>query len=229
MVWQEVLEGSDTWVYEYSVPNYSQVNAFAVLLEDKTIAIISPPTGMSEADFAVIEAKGRISALIAPHSGHDLGQVEWQTRYPEAQCYAPTTALSQLNTPGLRPFAPLSKLCVASSVEFREVAGTKKGGTLVIVRRGKRSVVYLDELVGNWASLPGPFLVKLMFWLTGSAPGLKLNRVYLKVLCTDRQAVAQTVMDALEDDSAIVPAHGKPLIHDGDAARVRALVELLTK
>lgn len=229
MTWQEVIAGSDVWVHEYGVPGYSQVNAFAVLLEDKTIAIVSPPTGMSEADFAAIEAKGHVTTLIAPHSGHDLGQAEWQSRYREAQSYAPAAALSQLNAPGLCPFAPLSKLSSSSSVEFREVPGTKKGGTLVIVRRSKRRVVYLDELVGNWASLPEQFLARLLFWLTGSAPGLKLNRAYLKVLCTDEQAVAQTVMNALEDDPAIVLAHGKPLIHELDAARVRALVEPLTK
>ncbi|MEA5505245.1 hypothetical protein VB735_19450 [Halotia wernerae UHCC 0503] len=225
MAWQAVIEGSDVWVYEYSVNRYSQINAFAVLLDEKTLAVVSPPTGMSDKDFAAIDQKGRVTALIAPHSGHDLGQAEWQARYPEAQPYAPSTALNQLNAPGLRPFAPLSKLSSSSSVEFREVPGTKKGGTLVIVRRGKRPVVYLDELVGNWASLPGPFLVKLLFWLTGSAPGLKINQVYLKILCSNKQAVAQTVLNALEDDPMIVLAHGTPLTNKGDIARVRTLVE----
>lgn len=227
MVWQEVIEGADVWVHEYGVIGYSQVNAFAVLLEDKTLAVISPPTGMSEEDFAVIEEKGRVTTLIAPHSGHDLGQAEWQTRYSSAKSYAPTAALSQLNALGLRPFATLSKLSSTSSVEFREVSGTKKGGTIVIVRRGKRPIVYLDELIGNWASLPEAFIAKLLFWLTGSAPGLHINRVYSKLLCTDVKTVAQTVIDALDDDPAIVPAHGAPLVDVGDAARVRTLVEPL--
>lgn len=224
MAWQEVIAGSNVWVHEYHVPGYHQVNAVAVLLEDQTIAIISPSTETTEADFAAIEAKGRVMALVAPHAGHFLGQAEWQARYPEAYSYAPTAALDRLNASGLRPFAPLSKLQLSPTVEFREVPGTMKGGTLLIVRRGKRPVVYLDELVGNWASLPKQFLARLLFRLTGSAPGLKLNRVYLKLLCTDGQRVAQTVLDVLQDDPAIVLAHGAPLVREGDSMRIQALI-----
>lgn len=226
MVWQEAIEGAGVWVHEYDVVDF-KANAFAVLLDDNALAIISPPTGMSEEDFATIEQKGQPAALIAPHSSHDLGQAEWQARYPDARSYAPSAALSQLNALGLRPFAPLSELSCTSSVEFREVPGTKKGGTIAIVRRGRRPIVYLDELVGNQASLPRSFILKLLFWLTGSAPGLKVNRVYSKLLCTDVQAVAQTVFDALDGDPAIVLAHGSPLVNAGDATRVRALVEPL--
>lgn len=222
MSWQEVIEGANVWVHEYEVNSY-KANAFAILLDENSLAIISPPTGMSETNFAIIETKGKVTALIAPHSGHDLGQAEWQTRYPHAQSYAPTVALSQLNALGLRTFVPLSKLSSAN-VEFQEVPGTKKGGTIAIVRCGERLVVYLDELVSNWASLQGPLLVKLMFWLSGSAPGLKVNRVYSKLLCTDVPAVAQTVIKALDGDPAIVLAHGAPLVNAEDVVRVRALV-----
>jgi hypothetical protein len=95
------------------------------------------------------------------------------------------------------------------------------------VRRGERPVIYLDESIVNWSSLPENWVAKILFWLTGSAPGLKLNRIYLSLLCSDKQAVARTVLDALAGDPAIVPAHGSPLIRSADVARVRALVELL--
>lgn len=227
MVWKEVIENSNVWVYEY-VANGYKANAFAFVLDSNHLAIISPPIGLSEADFAAINAKGQVTALIAPHSGHDLGHAEWQARYPNAISYAPEIALEQINQDGLRPFLPLSKL-VASNVEFREVPGTKKGGTLAIVRWGERPVVYLDEIVSNWTSLPNSWLAKFLFWSTGSAPGLKVNRVYLKVLCPDVQAVAQAVLGALADDPAIVPSHGTPLVNLGDAERVRSLVKPFTE
>lgn len=225
MVWQEVITGSKVWVYEY-VANGYKANAIAIPLNENNLAIVSPPTNVLEADFAAIDAKGEVTALIAPHSGHDLGQVEWQTRYPKAISYAPTTALDQLHLVG-QPFMPLSQLS-AAKVEFREVPGTKKGGTIAISRQGERPVVYLDELVTNWSSLPNAW-TKLLFWLTGSAPGLKINRLYLNLLCSDVKAVAQTVLDVLIDDPAIVPAHGTPLINPGDAARVRSLVDPLAQ
>lgn len=227
MIWQEVLENSNVWVYEY-VANGYKANAFAFVLGGNHLAIISPPIGLSDADFAAIDAKGQVTALIAPHSGHDLGHLAWQTRYPNAVSYAPETALKQINQDKLRPFLPLAEL-TASQVELREVPGTQKGGTIAIVRRGERPVVYLDEIVSHWTSLPDNWLAKFLFWSTGSAPGLKVNRVYLKVLCPDVHAVAQTALEALMDDPVIVPAHGMPLINPGDAERVRSLVEPFKK
>lgn len=224
MVWQQLIEGNNIWYYEYTANGY-KANAIAFPLDDHALAIVSPPVGLLDADFATLDAIGQVTALIAPHSGHDLGQAEWQSRYPQAISYAPTTALAQLKPIGGRPFTPLSTLS-APNVEFREVAGTKKGGTLAISQQGERPVVYLDELVINWSSLPDSW-TKLLFWLTGSAPGLKINQVYVKLLCSDVKAVAQTVLDVLVDDPVIVPAHGTPLIHPGDAARVRELVNPL--
>jgi hypothetical protein len=92
---------------------------------------------------------------------------------------------------------------------------------------GERPVIYLDESIVNWWSLPDNWVAKSLFWLTGSAPGLKINRIYLSLLCSDKQAVARTVLKALAGDPAIVPAHGSPLLRSGDAARVRSLIEPL--
>lgn len=183
MVWQEILENSNVWVYEYLVNGY-KANAFAFTFNGNHVAIISPPVGLSDGDFAAIDAKGQVASLIAPHSGHDLGHAVWQARYPAAVSYASEIALKQINQNDLRPFLPLANLA-APQVEFREVPGTKKGGTIAIVRRGERPVVYLDEIVSNWTSLPDNWLAKFLFWSTGSAPGLKVNRMYLKVLCPD--------------------------------------------
>lgn len=147
MVWQEVITGSNVWVYEYGANGY-KANAIALSLNKNELAIVSPPIGLAEVDFTEIDAKGQVTALIAPHSGHDLGQNEWQARYPDAITYAPTTALAQLKPTAGRPFMPLSKLAAADA-EFREVPGTKKGGTIAISRQGNRPIVYLDELVIN--------------------------------------------------------------------------------
>jgi hypothetical protein len=121
----------------------------------------------------------------------------------------------------------LSELPSVRHVEFREVPGTKKGGTLVIVNRGRRPIVYLDELVCNFTSLPNAFLARVLFLLTYSAPGLKINRTYLKYLCTDVQLLTETVIDVLSNDPVVVLAHGKPLVNSGDGMVVRKLLEPL--
>lgn len=65
MVWQEVIKDSNVWVYEY-VANGYKANTFAIMLDGNNLAMISPPTGLSETDFAAIDAKGQVVALIAP-------------------------------------------------------------------------------------------------------------------------------------------------------------------
>jgi hypothetical protein len=108
MAWQEVIKDSNVWVYEYIADGY-RANAISILLDGHSdrlhqrdeLAIVSPPIGLSDADFVQIEAKGRVTALIAPHSGHDLGLSLWQARYPAARSYAPTTAIGQLDKLGI--------------------------------------------------------------------------------------------------------------------------------
>lgn len=226
MVWQEVLQGSNVWIYEY-VANGYRANAVALPLDENRLAILSPPIGLSEADFTEIDAKGQVTALIAPHSGHDLGQNEWQARYPDAIPYAPAIAIKQLKHVGQHSFTPVSKL-FASTVEFREVPGTKKGGTIATVHQVERPIVYVDELAINWSTLPNSW-TKFLFWWTKSAPGLSINRVYARLLCSDVQAVAQTVLEALAGNPIIIPAHGALLVDPDDVTRVRALVEPFTK
>lgn len=57
-----------------------KANAIALPSDDNALAIVSPPIGLFETDFAAIESKGNVTALVAPSSAHDLGQAEWQAR-----------------------------------------------------------------------------------------------------------------------------------------------------
>jgi|SRR6218665_721328 len=226
MAWNEVLEGSGVWVHSYDV-SFGPTNAIAIRLDAEELAVLSPPTGMADADFAALAAKGRVSAIIAPHSGHDLGLPSWRARYPEARLYAPSVALPTLARLGLGDFTDLSALVTPPEVRFREVLGSKNGGTLARVLRGPRPVVYIDELIGNQVSLPRPLLLKLAFGLSGSSPGLRLNRVFMTFLCTDTERMARTLLDAMDGEPVLIPSHGTPLRRPEEVARARELLRSL--
>jgi len=225
MGWREVLPRSAAWVREYDFyqPKYKytyQANAMALRLDERDIAIVSPPVGATTDDFADIDTKGRVTALIAPNVGHVAGQAEWQARYPAAMPYAPSSVCTALKSVG-RPFTPLSQL-TAPRVEFRET----HADTVVVVRHGDRPVAYLGELVLNGNALP---IGRLVFYVTGRRPGLRINTVYRANIGPAVQTVARAILEALRDDPAIVPAHGEPLVRPGDASRVRALVAPLAR
>ena len=227
MPWQEVGEGNSAWFYEYDFfqPKYKyhyKANALALLLNERQLAIVSPPSGQSKEDFETIDSRGTVAVLVAPNAGHDAGLAQWQTRYPDAVLYAPIRALENLRTYG-RPFVPLAQL-LARNVEFRETPDGREA--ISIARSGKRPVVYLGELVMNGDSLP---VARLRFWLTGRRPGIRINSVYSKNLGSDRQMVAQAVLEALKGEPVVVLAHGAPLVDHHDVANARALVEPLAR
>jgi hypothetical protein len=47
-------------------------------------------------------------------------------------------------------------------------------------------VRYIDEIVGSNPSLPPNFMFALLFRVTGSAPGIRLNRVYTMMFASEK-------------------------------------------
>ena len=89
--WNEILPG--LWRSTYSTKTNIASNSFALRLSGGELAVISPRVEPDAAFFAETEALGRVTALVAPNSGHDLGQAAWQARYPDAGVYAPAAAI----------------------------------------------------------------------------------------------------------------------------------------
>lgn len=233
-LWSEVFPGARVWVHEYTHRKSGSANCVLFELERGKLAVLSPAPRLNAAGFAGLERRGKLAAIIAPHSQHQEGIVPWQARYPGAACYAPRAALEQIRQPGMRPLAALDEWRAAPGVECRELPGTRHGGTLLRLQRkaadgGARSVVYTDELVIHLGSLPPSARLAAALWLTRSAPGLRINRAYARWRCTDAAAVARAVSDALADDAAVVPAHGSPLVEFDAGERVKTMLRELSK
>ena len=231
--WSEVFPGARVWVHEYVTPSFGPVNCMLFELGPGELGVISPAPRLDAYGFAQLDRLGRLTAIIAPHSGHQQGIVRWQARYPAAACHAPSAALRLIRQPGMRPLSALGEWPGAPGIDCREVPGTRHGGTVLAVRRSSRSVVrsvvYTDEIVLHLGSLPASAPVAAALWLTRSAPGLRINRIYTRWLCNDPNAVARAVIDVLDDRAAVVPSHGGVLAELGAGERVKALLSELSK
>jgi len=228
-LWTEVFPGAGVWVHEYIIPEFGPVNCVLIDLGRGELGVVSPAPRLNAYGFAQMDRLGKLTTIIAPHSGHQAGIVPWQARYPAAACYAPSAALPLIRQPGMRPLAALGEWRAPRGIDCREAPGTRHGGTIIGVRRQGRSVVYTDEIVIHLGSLPAGTLVAAAFWLTRSAPGLRINRVYTRWLCNDPSAVARAVIDALDDRAAVVPSHGGALGELDAGERVKALLRALSK
>src|SRR5262245_44748276 len=108
--WSEMVPG--LWRSEYRTGTNISAGAFALRLRDGELAIRGPPVGADDAFFAATDALGKVTAIVAPNSGHDLGQAAWQARYANAQTFAPEVAVPAIAKakPKLRPMQPLGAL-----------------------------------------------------------------------------------------------------------------------
>jgi hypothetical protein len=205
--WQPLAPAA--WLLPYGNKAAGTANCVAFDMGGGRLAVVSPSQGTSNAAFAAIDALGTVDALIAP-GGHDLGQPEWQARYPNARTFAPAKTIGALaKKKSLRAFQPLSELSAdpSSGLRFLDAPGSKVGSAFV----QSKEVRYIDELLGNQSSLPPSFMFSLLFRLTGSAPGLRVNRVYTSMLTADKKALARAALDTIDGASCIVLAHGDVL------------------
>ena len=233
-LWSEVFPGARVWVHEYDTTQFGSVNCVLVDLGRGELAVISPAPRLNAYGFASMDRRGKLTTIIAPNSGHQDGIVPWQARYPAAACYAPRAALGAIRQPGMRPLLALDEWRAAPGIECRELPGTRHGGTLLSVQRnnpaaGGRSVVYTDEIVIHLGSLPASLLLATVFWLTRSAPGLRLNRAYTRWQCTDAPAIARAVIAMLDDRAAVIPSHGGVLAELDAGERVKTMLLELSK
>jgi hypothetical protein len=214
LTWTSLAPG--VWRASYTTPTGVPASSFAFTLADGSIAVMSPPCGLDDAGYATIDALGKVTALVAPNSGHDLGQAAWQQRYPDATPYGPAPAIAAIQKAkkGLRPFRPLEQLAgrLAAGTRVADVPGTRSGSAMVSVGEGSRRVLYVDEILGNLPTLVGPAPFKLAFWMTGSGPGLARNRVWTAIFAKDKGAVARALLDEMSarPPTTIAFAHGEP-------------------
>jgi hypothetical protein len=228
--WSEVVPG--LWRSEYLTPTNIASSTFAFRLKDGGIAVLSPPVGADDAFFAATDALGGVSALVAPNSGHDLGQAAWQARYPDATVHAPEVAIAALTKakPKLRAIRPLAALAprLAAGTTLADPVGSSSGIAQLAVEGGKERVLFVDEGISNAPALMGPAPFRFVFWLTGSGPGIARNKVWWFVFGKDKRAIARQLLGELDrlKPTMLMPLHGAPITGDG-VATARALIEPL--
>lgn len=226
--WEPLVVG--VWRGTYATSTGIASNTYAIRLADGSVAVLSPPSAPTEEVFAATEALGPVRALVAQNTGHDLGQARWQARYPAATPYAPEIAAPKLAKAkvGLRPFRPLAELAarLPAGAQLVDVPGARSGMTMLSYAAGDERLLFLDEILTNSPTLPGPAIIRLVFWLARSGPGLARNRLWSTVFASDRRQVARAVIAEWDarPPSVVALSHGDPIRTDRLSA-ARALID----
>jgi hypothetical protein len=112
-------------------------------------------------------------------------------------------------------------------VELVDMPNYRTGEVLVRLRTSRGLAWYVTDIVLNLTRLPSNPLLALLFRMTASAPGLKVNQIGPRLMTKDFGAVKRWLAQEAgrEPPRWLIPTHGEVLDLGADAS---PLVQVLT-
>jgi len=177
------------------------------------LLVASPPCRVGDEAFEALTARAPVRALVATNAYHTLGLARWKARFPEAAVFAAPQSLQRVTkvsgVGGIRPLGEAAAL-TGERVALIELPYFRTGEALIKVHAAEGLLWYVTDIVLNLPQLPSHPVFAALFRLSGSAPGLRINRVGPLFMVRNRPALwAWLQAEARRDKPRwLVPAHG---------------------
>ncbi|MDQ6620361.1 MAG: hypothetical protein M3Z31_11830 [Pseudomonadota bacterium] len=214
-------DGGEGWVvFDARKPiltySYSFGPAHAVALAvggADGLVVVSPPRRVPAAGYDQLAQYGPVRALVASNAFHHLGIAPWSARFPDARVFAPMQSVARVErksgVKGIRPLSEASAIA-GPELELVDLPHYRSGEVLVRMTSERGPVWYVTDVILNLPELPRHPVAKVLFGLSNSAPGLRMNNIAPLFMVKDR--AAQKRWFAAEFGKAaprwLIPAHG---------------------
>jgi hypothetical protein len=156
------------------------------------LVIVSPPCRVTQTVFEDLRPYGAVRALIASNAFHHMGIPEWKRRFPDAKVFAPAQAIArverQTRLDSIRSLAETSAI-TGPRLDLIDMPHYRTGEVLVRMRTARGVVWYVTDVILNMPTLPTNPILKILFKLSGNAPGLKFNNIAPIFMAKDKKAV----------------------------------------
>lgn len=191
------------------------------------IVVVSPPCNAADAVVEELQREfGPVRALVAPNAFHHMGLAAWHARCPDAELYAPAQSIARVQRQsglhGIRPAAEFGAIA-GPRLQLVDMPHYKTGELLVRIDTNRGLVWYVTDIIMNMPSLPGHPLVRLLFKLSGSAPGLRFNNIAPLFMVKNKAALKRWLAAeaGAKPPRWLIPAHGDiaDLAADGEATQ----------
>jgi hypothetical protein len=210
--WKVFDEGLPVLIGEYSF-GPGLANALAVR-GAAGLVIVSAPCGNDPRMFDELAPYGPVRALVASNAFHHMGLRPWKARYPEAQIFAPRQAIARVEKhsgfAGVKPLADAAAIA-GPRVELIDMPHYRTGEVLVRIDTGRGVAWYVTDVIMNLPALPSHPLVRFMFGVSRSAPGLRFNNIAPLFMVKDRKALRAWLAREFGKSPPrwLIPAHGE--------------------
>ena len=206
-----------TWSYSLGL---AVSNALAVGTGNGLV-LVSPPYRAPEQAFEGLRRYGPVRALVASNAFHHMGIPEWKARFPDAAVFAPAQSMARVRKKtGIDDVRPLAEAQALGGgrLELVDMPYYRTGEALVRIHTSLGLAWYVTDIILNIQKLPANPLLKLLFKLTGSAPGLRFNKVGPKFMVKDGRALKRWLREEFERTRPrwIIATHGDIADLDAD-------------
>src|SRR5262249_52126848 len=156
------------------------------------LVVVSPPCRVAAGVFDDLVPYGKIVALVASNAFHHMGLRDWKARFPDAAVFAPAQSVArvekQSKLSGIQPLAE-AKTIAGEGLELVDMPHYKRGEVLVRIATPRGAVWYVTDIIMTLREPPPNPVVKLMFGLSKSAPGLRFNNIAPLFMVADKAAL----------------------------------------
>lgn len=202
-------------------------NALAVGCEGGLI-VVSPPCKVVAGAFDDLKPFGPVRALVASNAFHHMGLALWNARFRDAELFAPAQSVARVERQsGLRGIQPVDKARAIAGAHLKlvDMPHYKTGEILVRIDSARGLVWYVTDVIMNMPILPQHPLVRLMFKLSGSAPGLRFNNIAPLFMVKDKAALRRWLAAeaTVKPPHWLIPAHGDIIDLEADPEAARRL------
>ena len=210
--WKVFDAATPILIYEYSF-GPGMANALAVGGNDGLV-VVSPPCRVASSVLDDLSRFGTVRALVASNAFHHLGLPDWSEHFPDAAIFAPAQSIARVEKrsklTGIRPLAEAAAV-TGPHVELVDMPHYKTGEVLVRIKTARGVVWYVTDVIMNMPVLPSNPIVKLMFGLSGSGPGLRFNNIAPLFMVDDKRALRRWVADEFRKapPDFLIATHGE--------------------
>ena len=192
------------------------------------LVLVSPPYRASDAVFEGLRKYGPVRALVASNAFHYVGIPEWKATFPDAKVFAPAQSVRRVKKKtGIEDVKPLAEATsiTGERLELTDMPYYRTGEALVRIHSARGLAWYVTDLILNIRELPRNPLLKLLFKLTASAPGLRFNKVGPKLMVRDGRALRAWLKEEYERTKPrwLIATHGAIADLEAEAEAVQRL------